>query len=889
MPRTLRVLMVEDNPADADLVRRQLRKADFTAFCILVDNEADFLAHLTPEIDIVLSDYDLPQFNAPRAMELVKRSGLAIPFIIISGTIGEDTAVEAMKTGVTDYLLKDRLHRLGSAITHALDEFKNVRSWQESERQLKLFRTLMEHANEAIEVVDPATGRFLDANDRACRDLGYTREQFLRLTVPDITPQFTPEAFQALMPRLREAGTLTIEDIHRRKDGTTFPVEVNVAWVTLDRDYMISNVRDITERKRVHEQMMFQQSVLRETGRIAKLGGWSFDVATGAGYWTEEVANMFDLDPELPTSKAIGLSYFHGESRERLEAAIARAVQEGAGYDLELELITAKAVRKWVRTIGKPVEEDGRIVRLSGSIQDITELKAAELALRESEARFRQLAETIDEVFWMTEPSKQVVLYVSPAYEKIWGRSCQSLYENSLNWLECIHEEDRAAVLAAAMQKQVRGDYDETYRILRPDGDIRWVRDRAFPVREPDGTVIRVVGVAQDVSQQKNLEARFLRAQRLEIIGTLSGGVAHDLNNILAPMLMASDLLKDKLDDPRDRHLLGMVQHSAQRGADVVRQLLSFSRGTESRREMMQARHLLKEVGSIIHETFPREIRLVEDIHANLWPLMANGTQLHQVLMNLCVNARDAMPEGGTLTVAADNLVLSADDAAPHGRRPGPYLRIRVSDTGSGIPAKIVDRIFDPFFTTKPEGKGTGLGLATVLGIVNNHDGIVTVTSHEGKGTAFTVLLPAAPDPEHPISDEKSGPVPRGAGELILVVDDEPQFRDTLCIVLNAHGYRALQAPGAREALALFERQVHAVQLLVTDIMMPEMNGLELIRLIRAIRPDLPVIACTGLLDLEKRTELEQAGVNDVLAKPFLPADVLLALDRQLHRPAESD
>lgn len=883
MKTNLKVLLVEDNNADADLVMRQLRRSGYEAECVRVDNELDYLHHLTADIDIILSDYDLPQFNGRRALELQQQSGLQIPFLIISGTIGEETAVEAMKHGADDYLLKDRMGRFGSAVQHALDQAQARRDRHGAQSQLKLFRLLIENANDGIEIIDAASGRFLDANERAYRELGYSRDEFLRLTVSDIAPLHPPDSFATARDRLKVEGVRMIEDLHRRKDGTTFPVEVSLSWVSLDRDYILASVRDITRRKEAEEQVRFQETILRATGSIAKLGGWSFDVRTGEGYWTEEVARIYELDPAAPTSRDIGLSYFHGEWRARIEQAIANAVEHGQPYDLELKLITAQGATKWVRTIGRPQFEQDKVVRLTGSIQDITELMEAELALRESEVRFRQLAETIDEVFWMTDITKNTMLYVSPAYEKIWGRTCASLYESPANWLDAIHPDDRDRVAEHARERQAAGTYDETYRVVRSDGSLRWIRDRAYPVKEADGKVERVVGVAEDITEQKDLEAQFLRAQRLEVIGTLAGGVAHDLNNILAPMLMAADLLKMKAQDEHDRHLLGMVQQGAQRGADVIRQLLAFSRGGENRRQLVQLRHIIKEIVTIIHETFPRDIKLEDNIPTTLWPLQANVTQLHQVLMNLCINARDAMAGGGTLRLKAENHELIQAEIIGLARlRPGPCLKLTVSDTGSGIAPEIIDRIFDPFFTTKAEGKGTGLGLSTVLGIVNAHEGMITVDSAPDQGTTFRVYLPATPDPDHTQEVATPDALIRGGGETILVVDDEAQFRDALQAVLQGQGYAVITAADGHEAVGLYNEHKAAIKAIVTDLMMPVMNGPALIRALRVLQPDLRVVACTGLLDPEKKAELEALGVAEILNKPFTPAEVLAALHRLL-------
>jgi PAS domain S-box-containing protein len=508
--------------------------------------------------------------------------------------------------------------------------------------------------------------------------------------------------------------------------------------------------------------------------------------------------------------------------------------------------------------------------------------KRAGRSLRASEELFRQAVENIREVFWTVDATTGRILYVSPGYRTVWGRSPESLSDSPTAWSETIHEEDRARVLQAAQAHQASGTYDETYRIVRPDGTLRWVRDQAFPVRDEAGKVTRIVGVAEDITQRKQLEERFLRAQRLEAVGTLASGIAHDLNNILTPMLMVASLLKKKLPDPRDTDLLALVEQGAQRGANIIRQLLTFSRGIEGNRGPVQPRHLLKEMESIMRETFPRELVLGQKVPADLWPIVADATQIHQVLMNLCVNARDAMRRGGRLTLAAHNLVLGeAETAAQPPAKPGPFVRLTVADTGEGIPRENLDRIFEPFFTTKEIGQGTGLGLSTVLGIVHSHGGFVTVDSEPGRGSAFHVHLPAAAGSGDTPPPAAAVPAP-GSGETILVVDDEPAIRSTIGFALAGSNYRVLAAADGREAMTLFLKHRDSVRLVFTDLMMPGVNGFALIRSLRALAPGLRFVAASGLTDPGRREELAALGVTALLAKPCSADDVRAAVAREL-------
>ncbi len=746
------------------------------------------------------------------------------------------------------------------------------------------FRSVVESSPVAIFL--QAEGKFAYLNPAAVALFGAKAPE--ALVGQMVLDRFHLADQQQVLARIRmvneERRAVPLAEEHLlRCDGTVAEAEVAaVPFRVGETDGALVFARDITEEKRAREQLRLHEAVLRETGTIAKVGGWSFDPTTGEGFWTEEVARIHDCDPAGRASMAQGLEFYRGESRARIEAAVKAAVEQGTPYDLQLELVTAAGAHKWVRTIGHPVVETGKVVRVRGSFQDVTELYEATAALRESEARFRELAETINEVFWITDPGKTRMLYVSPAYERIWGATCAHLYAAPLSWLEAVHPEDRDRVAAAAATKQATGEYNETYRIVRPDGGLRWVQDQAFPVRDADGRVVRIVGVAEDITEKKRIETQFLRAQRTEAVGALAGGVAHDLNNILTPVLMAAGVLKGEAAEANNLELISMIEQSARRGADIIRQLLTFSRGVEGERIVLQPRHLIREMAAIVRETFPREIELLVDVAADLWNVEANSTQLHQVLLNLCVNARDAMPAGGRLMIEARNCQL-----APEGRelvgelKPGPHVLITVADTGCGMAPEVLERIFEPFFTTKEPGKGTGLGLSTVLGIVRSHGGHVGVASEPGRGSRFKVYLPARPAGDSAAVAAAAAPA-SGRGELVLVVDDEGTIREMARHVLEKGGYRVLVARNGEEALSLALQHAGALRVVLTDMMMPIMDGLALTRALHSIDLGIVVIATSGMDQETKRPDLAALGVYDFLPKPCAATEMLATVRRAL-------
>jgi two-component system cell cycle sensor histidine kinase/response regulator CckA len=631
MPRPLTILVAEDNPSDAELAVRQLKRDGFEPIWERVDTERGFRDRLRPELDLIISDYEMPQFSGIRALELLRETGLDIPFILVSGTIGEEVAVLAMKAGASDYFLKDRLVRLGQAVDHALDESRLRRERKHATEALLLFRALVDQSNDSFEVIDPVTGQFIDVNEKGFLSLGYSRREFMALSVFDVDPTVQPSTWPKLVERIIAEGSVSGEGCHQRKDGTTFPVEFNVKYVKLDREYLVAVVRDISERK--------------------------------------------------------------------------------------------------------------------------------------------------------------------------------------------------------------------------------------------------------------ELESKFFRAQRLESIGSMASGIAHDMNNILAPILMSAPMLRMGMSAENTERTLNAIEQSAQRGADLVRQLLTFGRGSEGARRPLQIASLVHEMFNIAQQTFPKNISVVENYSMDNWRVSGDPTQLHQVLLNLCVNARDAMPAGGTLTISADNVEFDRSSAGmTPGAKAGPYVLLQVADTGTGIPPHVVDRIFDPFFTTKEPGKGTGLGLSTVVGIAKSHGGFVSLQTTEGKGSVFQVYLPAVMERDVAAAPAAPAAAPTGSGELILLVDDEESIRNVSRDILVSHEYQVITAKDGADAASQFALRRGEIRAVITDLEMPIMGGAMLIRVLRNLNPEVDVIVSSGVEGIQgieaQRAELEALGVKIMLKKPYTAETILVAVHK---------
>ncbi len=387
-----------------------------------------------------------------------------------------------------------------------------------------------------------------------------------------------------------------------------------------------------------------------------------------------------------------------------------------------------------------------------------------------------------------------------------------------------------------------------------------------------------------DPGHKSPTEEKFLRAQRLESIGMLASGIAHDLNNVLSPIILAAPVLREHATNADDLRIITSLEKSAERGVELVRQILSFAHGAASVQQLVQIKHLLRETLAMTKETYPRNIAVEFSFPDDLWPIMADPTQMHQVLLNLCVNARDAMPEGGTLSLGAENCLLDEKGAAAmDGARPGPWVVLKVEDTGSGIPPDVLSRIWEPFFTTKEAGKGTGLGLSTVRSIVENHHGFISLNTQAGRGTTFRVFLPAADiSAKERISDAVQAKRHLGRGELILIVDDEPHIREMIASMLSRNGYRVVTAGDGTEAVAIFATRSTEISLLITDLIMPNLDGSALAGIVQHLNPRTKIMAMSGLSSAGKNVRAERFG-NAFLYKPFKVQALLSMVHETLH------
>lgn len=563
---------------------------------------------------------------------------------------------------------------------------------------------------------------------------------------------------------------------------------------------------------------------------------------------------------------------------------------------------SAEALREVNETLERRVEER------TATVEAINESLSQEIESRENIQNRLELAQQAgklgtfewdiqtDRVTWSTE------------LETLYGVAPGSFGNSNTNWLATIHSEDRPKIrselnrwqtiaeadgspnnsldannISGRELLQVREGLDLEFRIAAPDRDIHWIAVKSSIFLDRDGHPTRTIGIHMDITEKKQLEAQFFRAQRLESLGTLASGIAHDLNNVLTPILSVAQLLPLRLRDLDDRtqNLLKILESSAHRGADLIKQILSFAQGIEGKHVSIQPAHLLLDIQKIVEQTLPKSISIDRDIPADLATVSGDMTQLHQVLMNLCINARDAMPQGGNLKIQATNCSINDTFVRTHlSAKVGNYVEITITDTGTGIAPQLLDRIFDPFFTTKAIGTGTGLGLSAVIGIIKSHGGFLDVQSQVGQGTQFQIYLPTsdAPDWLHQNDPE----LPSGQQQLILVVDDELAISELIKTTLETYNYRVLTANNGAEAVALYHQQREIASVLI-DMMMPVMDGLTTVTALHQLNPNLPVVAMSGLSSVESVAQAKRFGCQYFLPKPYTTQDLLQVLFDSTH------
>lgn len=902
-----RVLLVDD---DALLLQAQasvLRAAGMTVHSLSQPLQTlHELDRFRP--DVLLLDVYMPEASGPElAAALRERDAyLHLPVLFLSAETDPTQQLLALNLGGDDFLVKPvRPDHLVAAVSA-----RARRARQNSALRERLQTTLYEREREhlaldhhAIVSIADRTGTLVYANDLFCQVSGYNREELLGQHCRILRTHEQPGGFARDIWREVTSGRVWHGEICcRRRDGSPYWVKTTITPFLnaegVPYQYIVIQT-DISHMKAAEAVLRASESRLNFLVSSSPVAIYTRAATApyAAVYVSPNVTQLMGLQPEeLTRDGQLGASQVHPDDRARVAAELPWVVEQGSHLS-EYRLRRGDGSYRWVHDQRRLVRDAaGQPIEIIGYWLDITERKNVEHELsllnQELEQRVAQQTRTVIESerfaratldalsarvvildgngvvlaanrAW-TEFGDPSLVRVGEDYLASCDRACGSLSA------ECRHVATGIHAVIQGEQKEFLHEYS-----LRQEGDQHWFLCRVE--RFPGEGEVRVVVSHENITQMKLIERQHLRSQRLESLGTLAGGVAHDLNNALAPVLMGMGMLKDQY--PEEARLFEMIQGSAQRGANMVRQLLTFAKGAEGDRASLQPERLVRELESLMNGSFPKNIQLVAECAPDLPTVSGDATQLHQVLLNLCVNARDAMPEGGTLTLTASPVELDAAYARSIvDARPGRYVTLRVRDTGQGIPPELLDRIFDPFFTTKSPDKGTGLGLSTVLGIVKSHGGFVQVYSPPGEGTTFAVYLPS----EDVSSGVAAVPVAssdfRGQGETVLFVDDEAALREVGRVVLQRLNFQVITATDGADALLQVAQHQSHLRAIVTDLHMPHMDGLAFVRGLRRMLPDIAVVVTSGRMDDAMAEAFRRLGVLRRLDKPYTEAQLVREL-----------
>lgn len=929
--KTLRVLNVEDSERDTALLTRYLTRAGYDLTFQRVETAAAMKDALeTNDWDVILCDYSMPHFNALSALKLLHEMERDIPLIIISGTVGEEVAVEAMRAGAHDYLMKDNLVRLTPTIERELHEAENRRARRLAEEALKAsereLRTLFDAMTDVILVLD-CDGRFLKIASADPDSLFKPAKELLGHTLHEIFPKENADFFLKHIRRAASQGrmhrveySLQIGERNVWFDGSVSPfTKDSVLWIA----------RDISERKRTEQALRQSEERYRDLVENARDIIYTHDLQgnyTSTNKASEEITGYTQAESlKLNLAQTVAPEYLkrtRGMLRGKLEG------QPETVYDLEL--IAKDGHRVAVEVNTRLVFEGDVPVGVQGIARDVTERKRAEAmrirrgaqvalrgdinsALAETNTPLRQILEHCTEAMVQHLDAPLARIWILNRNEEMLELQASAGMYTQLEG-SLAHTEVGAlnvSRIAETRQPHITNDIQSDPKV----GDKKWARreemiafagypliveDRVIGVmamfsreRLDDDTLDALASVADIISQgieRKRAEEALLasedqlrQSQKLEAVGQLAGGVAHDFNNLLTVINGYSDLLLRRMSRGDETRLkVEEIKKAGERAASLTRQLLAFSRKQVLQPKVLRLNAVVTDVEKMLRRLIGEDIDLITVLDPSLGQIKADPGQIEQVIVNLAVNARDAMPHGGRLTIETHNVQVDNEFARTHATiRPGDYVLLEVSDTGIGMDAETQARIFEPFFTTKEQGKGTGLGCATVYGIVKQSDGHIWVNSEPGKGTTFKVYLPAVLDEaENSKESRPSGELPHGREKVLLTEDEEPVRRLTKTI-LELNGYQVFEAADGDEALVLHERQRGEFDLVITDVVMPNMSGPKLVESLEAISPGLKVLYLSGYTDdaIVRHGLLDQKV--DFLQKPFTP-DALLRKVRKV-------
>ena len=1006
MGTPLRVLIVEDSEEDTLLIVRELKRGGFNPIHERVETAEGMKAALSTKTwDLILADYSMPHFSGLEALKLSKENGLDLPFIIVSGSIGEDVAVEAMKLGAHDYLMKNNLSRLIPAIEQELREAEVRRKLKHSEKALqeaeKRYRQVVENATEIIYAVDEK-GNFTYANPAGLKVTGYSLEELRGFNYMDlVVPEHRERVMETYVNQLRQRiSTTHVEFPFFDKAGGITWFSQNATLVIDDGRVVGFHIiaRDITERKRAEEVLRESEARYRDLIETAR------DVIftlSPEGVFTS-FNSAFETITGWSTKEWIGKLFVDLLDLNDVPKAIERfkTVMEGqSGEPIELRIRTKYGGVVNGEFVASPQAKGGKVIGILGIARDITKRKKAEEALRNSEEKYRTILENIEDGYYEVDIAGNFT-FLNDSFCRIYGypreeligmndrqytdqENAKKLFQtfnrvyrtgesakgadweiirkdgmkrnieasaslikdssgNRIGFRGLVHDiterkqaEEQLRKLFRAVEQspatvmitgtdanieyvnpkftQLTGytleevigknprilksgeTPPEEYKLLwetitsgrewrgefhdkKKNGDLYWESASISCIKNPEGVITHFVAVKEDITERKRaeeeraaLQDQLRQSQKMEAIGRLAGGIAHDFNNLLTVIKGYSQLsLNETKENDSLRENIEEIKKASDRAGDLTRQLLAFSRRQIMEVKVLDLNALLQNLDKMLRRIIGEDIELVTSLGENLGTVKADPGQIEQVVMNLAVNAKDAMSKGGKLIVETANVELDDSYARAHvAVTPGPYVMIAVSDTGTGMPPEVRDRVFEPFFTTKGKGKGTGLGLSTVYGIVKQSGGNIWVYSELGQGTTLKIYLPRVDEPAEKLKAQVVGEELHRGSETVLIVEDDKEVRKLAVRILKRQGYTVLDGSYGAEAFNVCRQHKGPIHLLLTDVVMPGMDGRALSESLSQLHPEMKVLYMSGYTDdAIIRHGVMEKGMN-YIQKPF--------------------
>ncbi len=855
----IRILFVEDAPLDAEMAVRELQKNGIQFTSARVDTKTAFLQALSEfRPDIIISDYRMPEFDGMQALKLAKEQDKTLPFILFTGSLNEETAVECIKSGASDYVIKEHIKRLSFAVQEALvrrtfqtEKEAAVRALQESEAR---FRRLYEQAPIPYQALD-GNGNILSVNNAWLKELGYERDEVIGKWFGDFLTGDGPEMFSKQYPLFKTSGACSGVDFEmKRKDGDTITVYFEGSIAHNEKGEFLQThcvFTNITERKRTETALRENEAFIKAVLDNLPIGVAvnSVSPAVTFTYMNDNFPRIYRTtreklsDPDAFWSAVYEDHEFREEIRKKiLEDCASKNPQCMYWVDIPITRQGEETSYITAKNIQVPDKE-----LMISTVWDVTDRKRAEAALRESEEQFRVMFEMASIGIAQADPNTGKFLRVNQKMCAITGYSAEELLQ--MNVPDLTYPEDRQKNLEA-FQRLLHGempDYHMEKRYVRKDGKLVWVNVNMVILRDETGHPVRTVATIEDITERKMLENQLLQAQKMEAVGQLAGGIAHDFNNILTAVIGYGYMLQLKLkEDNSLRTYADNILSLSEKAAHLTQSLLAFSRKQVMHPRAVNLNEVIRTVEKLLFRIIGEDIQLKTNLSAEEMIIMADHVQIEQVLMNLATNARDAMPQGGLLTIDTDQIDMEREFIRGHGYgKEGSYAVISVTDSGAGIDKETQDKIFEPFFTTKEAGKGTGLGLSMVYGIIKQHDGYINVYSEPGKGTTFRIYLPLIEATAEKMKPLNIKPLETGT-ETILLAEDEPEVRVFNKKLLEEYGYRVIEAMDGDDAIGKFKLHKDKIHLVILDVIMPNRNGREVYEAIRKITPDVRVIFTSG-------------------------------------------